>query len=318
MHQGKARGSQLIIYPDGTLYHIDLKKSDNIPPNIFLVGAAGRVNAIAKHFDSIQFGHQNKERPEFYIVCGTYRGVPMAAMSHGIGVANIEIALTELHALFEFDCEKNKWSDTSARVNLIRVGTAGAVLEEIPLGTLAISRFSLGLDNLGVFYPPKYSSVDMVKENIDALFWRARQKANSTHYVSTANPEVVEALQDAVSRTGEAESLAACGISVASPGFFGPEGRRIGRISTAFTQSEFLEAMIKLEINGFRVVNIEMETSVLFRLANEMLGYRAGAICTVLDNLVSDQMIDAAYAAERIERCILVALEAMVELANNP
>ena len=319
MHKGKAKGSQLIIYPDGTLYHIDLKRSDNIPPNIFLVGAAERVNAIAKYFDSAQFKHQNKARPEFYIICGTYKGIPMAAMSCGIGVAAIEIALIELRALWEFDHEKNQWSDISAPVNIIRVGTAGAVLKEIPLGALAISRYSLGLDNLGNFYSSEHPIPDPV---LKYIFLRLLQtkigRVCVLFYVSPANSKIVEVLSKVAGKLGEVEPFVASGITVASPGFFGPEGRRIGGIKTAFSQSDFLEALTSLKVGDLKVINIEMETSILFRLANEMLGYRAGAICTVLDNLASDQMIDADYAAERIDRCILVALEAMVELANNP
>lgn len=320
MHDGKAKGSQLIIYPDGTLYHIDLKRSDSIPTNLFLVGAAERVDAIARHFEQITFKHQNKARPEFYINCGIYRGIPMAAMSCGIGVAAVEIALTEPHALFEFDHVKNQWGDTSAPVNIIRVGTAGAVLEEIPVGTLAISRYSLGLDNLGIFYPPKLAVGNQkAMEDIDAKFFGTDiGRIVPDYYVSPAHPTVVRALNESARRIDWSARLIADGITVASPGFFGPEGRKIGRIETAFSQDDFLESMTSLKVGSLKVVNIEMETSILFRLANEILGYRAGAICTVLDNLVSDQMIDASYAAERVERCILVALEAMVELANNP
>src|SRR3989344_4783124 len=103
MHEGKAKGSQLIIFEDGTIYHIDLKRADNIPGNIILVGAASRVESIAKTFDTVRFEHRNAARPEFYTVAGSYRGTEVAAMSIGIGTDNMEIALNELHALFEYD-----------------------------------------------------------------------------------------------------------------------------------------------------------------------------------------------------------------------
>lgn len=319
MHEGKAKGSQLIIYPNGTLYYIDLKRSDNIPTNLFLVGAAERVDAIAQHFEREIFRHQSKARPEFYIIAGTYKGIPMTAMSCGIGVAGIDIALSELQALFEYDHVKNQWSDAPAPVNIIRVGTAGAVLKEISVGTLAISRYLLGLDNLGIFYPPKLSVGDqIVMEDIDAQFFSTELGQFITnYYISPAHPAVVRALNESARTVDWSARLITDGITVASPSFFGAEGRRIGRIETAFSQDDFLESMTNLKVGNLKVVNIEMETSILFRLANEILGYRAGAICTVLDNLVSDQMIDAGYAAERVEQCISVALEAMVELARN-
>lgn len=319
MHQGKAKGSQLIIFEDGTLYHIDLKRSDKIPRNLFLVGAAERVDAIAKHFGSVYFEHTNKARPEFHIVCGIYKGIPMAAMSCGIGVANVEIALTELHAIFEFDHVKDCWSDTLPPVNIIRVGTAGTSLEDIPLGALAISYYALGLDNLNIFYRHNNPAADLVIKNIVKKFRKTKiGKLAESFYVSPANSGVIIALEKTVRRIGEPTQMVAAGITTASPGFFGSEGRAVGRMETVFTRDDFLEIMANFESDGLRIVNHEMETSILFRLANEMLGYRAGTICTVLDNLASDQMIDAAYAAERIDRCILVALEAMVELAKNP
>ena len=79
MHKGKATGSELVIFPDGTLYHIDLKQKDAIPRNLLLMGAANRVDSVAKHFDLITFRHRNKARPEFYLVAGTYKKTPVAA-----------------------------------------------------------------------------------------------------------------------------------------------------------------------------------------------------------------------------------------------
>src|SRR3989338_6563665 len=115
MHEGKAKSSQLIIFDDGTLYHIALKKADNVPPNILLVGAAGRVNQISRHFDRVdqkivfKLKNRNKDRPEFYLVAGEYKGVPIAAMSIGIGIGPIDIAVTELHALFEYNHKTSTW-----------------------------------------------------------------------------------------------------------------------------------------------------------------------------------------------------------------
>ena len=152
--KGKARSSQLIIFDDGTIYHIDLKRSDNVPRNILLVGASDRVDLIATHFDEITFQHRNKSRPEFHTMAGTYKGVPIAAMSIGIGIGPVDIAMNELHALFEYDHTDNTWADDPLpKVNIIRVGTSGTSLPNIPAGALAISTHGLGLDNLGAYYP---------------------------------------------------------------------------------------------------------------------------------------------------------------------
>lgn len=324
MHKGKAKSSQLILYPDGTLYHIDLKRSDNIPLNIFLVGAAGRVDEIAKYFNQVTFSHRNKERPEFYIVSGIYKGVSMAAMSIGIGVANVEIALNELHALFEYDHVKDCWSGAPAKVNIIRVGTAGTTLKEIPIGTLAISFYGLGLDNLDNFYccyrycDRQYQLLKNMAISLENEFQKTQLgKLIKSSYVSPADREIAWVLKNKACEIDELAMIAG-GITLASPGFFGPEGRAIGRIQTLFTQHDFVETISNFESHGLKIVNMEMETSILFRLANEILGWRAGAICAVLDNLQTDEMIDSDFAKERVHVCIKVALEAMVALVNKP
>ena len=315
MREGKAKGSELVIYPDGTLYHIDLKRADNIPPNIFLVGAAERADSFAKAFDSVSFRHRNSARPEFYTVAGFYKNVPMAVISTGIGPDNTEIVMNELHALFEYDHQKSEWTNVLPRVNIIRVGTCGACLKEIPAGALAITRYSIGLDNLGVYYPAL--NRDAVAEKIEKEFLKTIVgKTNPLSYAAPAYAEVIVALEKSAQDAGEKAPMLISGITTASPGFFAPEGRNIGRIKTAFSLEQFVNLIYEFEAEGLKIINHEMETSILFRLANEILGYRAGAICVVVDNLSSDEFIDANFAKERTEKCISIALEAMARLAH--
>ncbi|MBI2122245.1 MAG: nucleoside phosphorylase [Candidatus Sungbacteria bacterium] len=313
MREGKAKGSELVIYPDGTLYHIDLKRADNIPPSIFLVGAAERVDSFAKAFDSVFFQHRNSVRPEFYTVAGVYKDIPMAAISTGIGPDNIEIVMNELHALFEYDHQKSEWINVLPRVNIIRVGTCGASLKEIPAGAFAISRYSIGLDNLGAYYPAVKR--DATAKKIEDEFLKTIVgKTNPFSYVSPASADVIAALEKSAKDAGEEDPMLISGITTTSPGFFAPEGRKIGRLKTAFSLEQFVALIQKFEAEGLKIINHEMETSILFRLCNEILGYRAGAICVVLDNLSSDEFIDAGFAKERIGKCVKVALGAMVKL----
>lgn len=314
MREGKAKGSELVIYPDGTLYHIDLKRTDNIPPNIFLVGAAERVDAFAELFDSIAFRHRNAVRPEFYTITGTYKNVPIAAISTGIGPDNTEIVMNELHALWEYDHTISSWTKTPPHVNIIRVGTCGASLKEIPAGALAISKYSIGLDNLGVYYPA--ARRDPTSQKIEKEFLKTIVgKTNPLSYAVPASSEVTAALQKSAQDSGEKAPLLISGITTTSPGFYAPEGRNIGRLKTAFSLEQFVSLVHAFEVDGLKIINHEMETSILFRMANEILGYRAGAICVVVDNLSSDEFIDANFAQERTEKCVKIALNAMVTLA---
>lgn len=305
----------MVIYPDGTLYHLDLKRADNIPPNIFLVGAAERVDRVSKNFEKITFKNRNKSRPEFYTVAGLYKGVPMAVMSTGIGPDNIEIVINELHALFEYDYQKDEWSEIPAKINIIRIGTSGTSLREIPPGALAISRYSIGLDNIGIYYPA--TNRDSVVEKLEVQFRETRLgKLHPAVYVAAASQEVVRVLEESAKNYREKEPYCISGITTASPGFFAPEGRIIGRMKTALSFDEFINTILTFETGWLKIVNHEMETSALFRIAHEILGYHAGAICVVLDNLSTDEFVDKEAADKRMDICIKIALDAMIELIS--
>lgn len=313
MAKGKARSSQL-IFIDDALYHIHLKKSDKIPSNILVMGADSRVDEVASHFDEVNFRHRNPKRSEFYTIAGTYKGVPVAAMSIGIGVDNMEIAINELHALFEYDHALGLWAKNPPRVNIIRIGTCGTSLSDIPAGTLAISTYALGLDNLGAYYPLPDSERDQLAVKMEQEFSRTEiSRANPLVYCSPASPIATYALRKSAETLGENHNIVG-GITTAAPGFFGPEGRQIGRIRTAFGPQEFRRIIQSFNVNNLRIVNHEMETSILFRLGYEHLGYDVGAICLVVDNLATDEIITGDEAKERMNACTKVALNALLWL----
>src|SRR3989344_1420367 len=318
--KGKAQDAQLIMSDDGTFYHIHLKKSDNIPSNILIMGADGRVDEVTSHFDEINFRHRNPKRSEFYTVAGTYKGVPVAAMSIGIGVDNMETAINELHAMFEYDHISDSWTQDRPRINIIRVGTCGTSLPEIPAGALAMSKYAIGLDNLGAYYPlpptRSYSFTGPLARIEEKFLKTVVGKVNPLTYCSPASPNAIYALLESAETLGESRSIV-CGITTASPGFFGPEGRQIGRISTAFGPEEFRQIIQSFYVDGHRIVNHEMETSILFRLGYEQLGYNVGAICLVVDNLATDEVMAGDEAKERMNICIRVALESLVQLSQN-
>lgn len=313
MHKGKANSSQLIIFDDGTLYHIDLKKSDNMPPNILLVGASDRVDLISNHFDKITFRHKNKARPEFYTVTGIYKGMPIAAMSIGIGVGPVDIVVNELHALFEYDHVSDSWAKQAPNINIIRVGTCGTSLPDIKVGAFAISNYAIGLDNLGAYYPIARDPNNMTAK-IERVFLKTEIGiVNPLSYCSSASPLAIDVLlRSAISR-----SAIFTGITTASPGFFGPEGRQIGRIKTAFGPKRFKEVIQSFNVQEQKIINHEMETSILFRLGYEHLGYNVGAICLVVDNLETDEIIPSDEAHLRMNECIKIALDALVKLSKN-
>ena len=281
------------------------------------MGAAGRVQAVASHFDEVTFRRQDTaNRPEFSVAAGTYKGVPMAAFSCGLGTDNTEITLNEFHALFEYDHERNTWTDVLPRINIIRIGTCGAFQPYTPRGANIISQYAIGLDNLGAYYPASHYRDPTVTRIENAFRKTAIGRVNPCAYASAASPEVVAALQQAAADMGQAQ-LTPAGITTSAPGFFGPEGRQTGRMRTAFTTLEFLDIVTSFAVDDHHILNTEMEASILFRLAHEQLGYRAGAICFALDNLSKNEVIEKDEADRRMDACIRIALGAMVKLAET-
>ncbi len=320
MHEGKMQRSQLILTKDGRYLHTDLKKEDGLPKNILIMGPAGRVDLTSSRFDEITFRHRNKERPEFYTVAGTYKQTPVAAMSIGISMGPMEIAVTELHALFEYDPASDSWTNDRPKVNIIRVGTCGTSLPDIPVGVLAISDYAIGLDNLGAYYPPTYRSRVLFKaREIEEKFRKTLLGIiNPLSYCSVASFCVVDQLSLSARRLGETDASLISGITTASPGFFGPEGREIGRIRPSFGPEKFMRVVQSFNVDGSRIINHEMETSVLFRIGYEHLGYNVGAICLVLDNLATDEIIgDEKIEKERMNVCIQTALGSLVALSKK-
>ena len=307
--------TQLLISDNGTLYHIDLKRRDDVPKNILLVGAASRVDQIAEQFDCVDFRNRNKARPEFYIVAGKYKNIPVAAFSIGIGVDNVEIVINELHALFEYDPDSNSWSEQKPEVNIVRIGTCGTSLPSVNVGDLAISSYSIGLDNLAAYYcSPNRDNYS--EKMIELEFSKTKiGKINPHAYCSSASPVVISALKNSAIKYQIGSSFV--GITTASPGFYAPEGRQIGRLKASLSSEDFLSTIQSFSVNGYRIINHEIETSILFRLGYELLEYNVGAICLVLDNLATNELLDHAEGKKLMDNCIQIALDSLVTLSNQ-
>ena len=73
--------SELIINPDGTIFHLHLHPSQ-LTDRIILVGDPGRVDMVASFFDTKTFEVSARE---FHTIGGIYKGKPIMCLSHGIG-----------------------------------------------------------------------------------------------------------------------------------------------------------------------------------------------------------------------------------------
>ncbi|MCB0742153.1 MAG: phosphorylase, partial [Chitinophagaceae bacterium] len=140
--------SELIINDRGAIYHLDLRPEE-IANTVITVGDPGRVYEISKYFDEIEI--QQKHR-EFVSHTGRIGQKRLTVLSSGIGPDNIDIVINELDALVNIDFETREIKKNLKSINIIRVGTSGALQGDIPVDHFVASTHGLGVDNLLNFY----------------------------------------------------------------------------------------------------------------------------------------------------------------------
>ena len=298
-----------IVIVNERLYHLGIKKTD-LTENIFIVGDPARATRVSEEFDRIDSEISNRE---YLTYTGIYRNIPVSVIGTGIGTDNVEIALVEAFIAHEFDLKTGERFQNSSPLTIIRLGTSGGVQPDVTPGSLAISSYALGLDSTGIYYD--YPIDDEILKRIEtesseilnsAISDNSRFKGKVIPYASKASTEVTDAL------INQAQALNvefATGITVSSPGFYGPSSRHIEGLNN--TLPDIKGSLSKLNLDGLKVHNMEMESSLLFHLCSQ-LGYRAGTICTVISGPNdSDSIIDYERA---IGKTIKVGLNALLEL----
>ncbi len=125
--------SEMILNARGAIYHLNLKP-DEIGSTIFLVGDPDRVKEISKHFDKIEY---EGEYREFITHTGFIGKKRLSVISTGIGTDNIDIALNELDALVNIDFTTREVMSATSSLNIIRIGTCGALQADIQLIALS-------------------------------------------------------------------------------------------------------------------------------------------------------------------------------------
>lgn len=261
--------SELIINPDGTIFHLHLTP-DQISDKIILVGDPARVDLVASHFDSQEV---NVTSREFHTITGTYKGKRITVLSHGIGTDNIDIVVNELDALANIDFETRRVKPQLTVLEMVRIGTSGGLQPFVPVGTFVASQSSIGFDGVLNFYANRDSVCDLEFEKAFVSYTKYPAKC-AAPYVVNANAELVDriASQDMV-----------LGVTVSANGFYGPQGREL-RLPLADPD---LNAKIEsFDFHGRKITNYEMESSALAGLAL-LMGHKALTVCSIIANRVA-------------------------------
>lgn len=258
--------SEMIINPDGTIFHLHIHP-DQLTDRIILCGDPGRVDMIASFFDSKEFEVSSRE---FHTIGGTYKGKPIMALSHGIGPDNMDIVINELDALANIDFKTRQVKDTHRTLIMVRIGTSGALQSDLKLGTPVIAEKAIGFDGVLNFYSGRNDVADINFEHAfcDAVNWNPLW----------AKPYVVDADAELVARIGGDDMVK--GNTISAVGFYGPQGREL-RLPLANPQlNSLIEAF---RYNGRKITNYEMESAPLQGFA-KMLGHKAMTVCSIIAN----------------------------------
>lgn len=263
----KLAPSELILNPDGSVYHLNLTPKD-IAPVIILVGDPERVPKVSQYFDRIEI---KKSKREFITHTGCIGSNRFCVISTGIGTDNIDIVLNELDALANVNLEKREIKPTLSKLNFIRIGTSGSIQKNIPVDCSLISTFGLGLDGLLQFYQSESARQLTFEENfIQQTNW---PNYFPLPYVVKANTHLLGILTSDTLRHGVTATL---------PGFYAPQSRHL-RLMPRIEKG--IPALSDFAFDGFKITNIEMETAGIFGLSR-LMGHAAASLNCILANRV--------------------------------
>lgn len=261
--------SELILNPDGSIFHLHLKPHQ-IADIILLVGDPGRVEMVSSHFSSIDHKVQNRE---FATHTGWFNNKQVSVVSTGIGTDNLDIVINELDALVNIDLETRTIKEQKKSLKFIRIGTSGALQEDIDVDSFVLSQYGLGMDGLLHFYKHEFAEEqELLNAFIEQTDWKA--PLNSPYLVK-GSEQLFNTLKEGMH----------FGITATACGFYGPQGRRL-RLDMAIDGLN--EKLTAFSYQNHRVTNFEMETSALFGLS-KLLGHEAITACAIIANRIKKQ-----------------------------
>lgn len=288
----KIAPSELILNPNGSIYHLNLKP-ENIATNIIFVGDQYRVPKVSKHFDSIEFETQKRE---FRTITGTYKGTRITVISTGIGPDNIDIVMNELDALVNIDLETRTVKKEHTQLNIVRIGTSGSLQADIPVDSFVLAKYGLGFD--GMIH--SYACEHILESEVEDAFI-----AHTNWSPRKARPYIVKNSSELEEKLLTDKVFA--GVTATAVGFYGPQGR----VLRLAIQDPALNSKIdNFEYNGVRITNLEMETSAIYGLA-KLLGHNACSMNAIIANRAIGTFSENPY--KPVEELIVYTLDKLVQ-----
>ncbi len=284
--------SELILNPDGSIYHINLKP-EHIAPTVIFVGDQDRVEKVANHFDNIEFTTQKRE---FKTIVGSLKGKRFTVISTGIGPDNIDIVLNEVDALVNIDLSTRTVKKELTSLQIVRMGTSGSLHENIPVDSIVLGKYGLGFD--GVMH--SYRNKGIFESELEDAFI-----AHCDYSVNKSRPYIIRnsALLEKKLQSDQIFS----GITATAGGFYGPQGRVL---RLALQDDDLNKKIESFSYKQLRVTNLEMETSVIYGLS-KLLGHHAISMNAIIANRANLTFSKDPYAV--VENMITYSLNKLTE-----
>jgi uridine phosphorylase len=288
----KLSEADLVINPDGSIYHLNILPED-LADTVITVGDPDRIAEVSKHFDRIEV---RKGKREFLTHTGYIGKKRITVVSTGIGTDNIDIVLNELDALKNIDFRTREIKTELTSLNIIRIGTSGAVQADLPMGTILASSYGLGLDALMHYYIHEVPAEDrLLFEKVSAHF--AGLKSVSP-YLTAADPHLLAVIGKGMEQ----------GVTVTAPGFYAPQGRKVRAENSV---PDFIHQLNSFRHEEKRITNLEMETAGIYALS-KVLGHKALSVNAILASRVNFQFSQDPNAV--VAKAIQLVLERIEQL----
>ena len=285
--------SELILNPDGSVYHLNLLP-EHISDIILTVGDPDRVPLISKYFDSVEVQIAKRE---FVTHTGYYKGKRLTVLSTGMGTDNVEIVMNELDALVNIDLVSREINEEHTALNIIRLGTSGALQEAIPLGSLLVSEYAVGLDTLMQFYPLVQTGYE---NTISCALQETLQLSFQPYCVRGSDILREQLARDYIS-----------GNTLTCPGFYAPQGRVL-RLD--LKDAELVNNFTNFNVEDFWLTNFEMETAGYFALGR-MLGHEVTSLNAIIVNRITKEYDQ--NADQTIEKMVVQTLDRIAAIAKD-
>lgn len=284
--------SELIINSRGAIYHLDAKP-DEIAETIITVGDPSRVKEVSKYFDKVEVERSHRE---FVTHTGWLGNKRISVVSTGIGTDNIDIVLNELDALVNIDFATRTIKEELTHLNIIRIGTSGALQENIPVDSFVASTHGLGIDNLMNFYIQHNNEEE--KQLLHSFVTQTQLHGSISYpYIAGAAMSLIKNFVEGYHQ----------GITVTCPGFYGPQGRvlRLG-----ISNPNLIESLTRFKFGHHRITNFEMETAGIYGLG-KALHHNCLSLSAIVANRIHKNF--SADGVGIVEKLIAKTLEIISE-----